>query len=87
MSYKNRFPSPWQPLFSLGYGIGVYNRTGAVGGANFNAVDLIDDSASEVTGQSEDESAHTHSISSAGSGTAHNNVQPTIIVNWILRVL
>lgn len=30
---------------------------------------------------------HTHSISSQGSGSAHNNVQPTIIANYIIRVL
>ena len=33
--------------------------------------------------------AHTHSVTgntgSSGSGTAHNNVQPTIILNWIIK--
>lgn len=28
---------------------------------------------------------HTHSIPSAGSGTAHNNVQPTLILNKIIK--
>ncbi len=31
--------------------------------------------------------AHQHGINSAGSGTAHNNTQPTIVCNYILRVL
>lgn len=30
---------------------------------------------------------HTHSISAEGGGGAHNNVQPTIVCNFILRVL
>lgn len=30
---------------------------------------------------------HKHAITSAGSGTAHNVVQPTIILNYIIRVL
>lgn len=30
---------------------------------------------------------HVHSISSQGGGGAHNNVQPTIIANYIIRVL
>jgi microcystin-dependent protein len=28
---------------------------------------------------------HTHTISAEGSGTAHNNVQPTIILNYIIK--
>lgn len=28
---------------------------------------------------------HNHSISSEGSGTTHNNVQPTIILNYIIK--
>ena len=28
--------------------------------------------------------AHTHSVTSQGSGTAHNNVQPTIVLNKII---
>jgi microcystin-dependent protein len=31
--------------------------------------------------------AHTHPIASAGGGVAHNNVQPTIVVNYILRIV
>jgi microcystin-dependent protein len=31
------------------------------------------------------ESAHTHPITAQGSGAAHNNVQPTIIFNKIIR--
>lgn len=31
--------------------------------------------------------AHTHTIASFGGGGAHNNVQPTIICNYILRVI
>lgn len=31
--------------------------------------------------------AHSHTISSQGGDGAHNNVQPTIIANYIIRVL
>ena len=30
-------------------------------------------------------SSHAHSIASDGGGGAHNNVQPTIILNYIIR--
>lgn len=29
--------------------------------------------------------AHSHSIASAGGGEAHNNVQPTLVLNYIIR--
>lgn len=35
----------------------------------------------------EAEAAHQHPITSSGSGTAHNNVQPTIILPYIMRVI
>lgn len=32
-------------------------------------------------------SPHTHTIGSQGGGTAHNNVQPSVVANYIIRVL
>jgi microcystin-dependent protein len=60
----------------------TYGFTGAVAGANFNAVSSIGSGAQSAnTGA---EAAHTHS--SAGSGTAHNNVQPTLVMNMIYKL-
>jgi microcystin-dependent protein len=39
----------------------------------------------EATGG--DNNNHAHAISTDGSGAAHNNVQPTIVTNYIMRVL
>jgi hypothetical protein len=36
---------------------------------------------------SQDAHAHTLTTASAGSGRAHDNVQPTMIVNHILRII
>lgn len=38
-------------------------------------------------GSTDTEAAHTHGITvaSAGSGGAHPNIQPTIVLNWILK--
>lgn len=57
------------------------NNQGTAAGAN-NAADNV--LTERNTGS---DGAHSHSISSAGGSAAHNNVQPTIICNYILRVI
>jgi microcystin-dependent protein len=46
-------------------------------------------STSSTTGNASADHTHNFSVTSnnAGSGDAHNNVQPTIILNYIMRVL
>lgn len=58
--------------FSLGF------NNGGGGGNGYFALP-----ADDVTGSS---GAHTHTVTidSAGGGTAHNNVQPTIVLNYII---
>jgi microcystin-dependent protein len=43
-----------------------------------------DGSATKTTSSN---GAHTHTLTSQGGGGAHNNVQPTIILNYIIRAL
>lgn len=38
-------------------------------------------------GVTSSDGSHTHTVSLGGSGQAHNNVQPTIILSYIMRVL
>ena len=45
------------------------NRALVTGGSNFNAVTLVDDAATDLTGQSQPESAHTHTFTTASDGT------------------
>lgn len=62
--------------------------TGAAGGhtqARAGGSDAAGGSDKQIA-VSETISNHTHSISSQGSGAAHNNVQPTIIVNKLVVV-
>lgn len=67
---------------------------GAASGSGLTAltgqVDLAGSSTgSATTGISVSANSNTTGITTAnaGSGTAHNNVQPTIISNWLLRVI
>ena len=39
----------------------------------------------DISGGVNTASAHTHTIAAAGSGSAHNNMQPTFILNKIIR--
>jgi microcystin-dependent protein len=39
----------------------------------------------QMTGNSNDSYAHTHTIANEGGNGVHNNVQPTIILNYIIR--
>ena len=38
-----------------------------------------------VSGQSNNYSEHRHSITAAGGGGAHNNIQPSLVLNYIIR--
>jgi microcystin-dependent protein len=51
---------------------------GGVTGAMFNATTLTTSTESVN---------HTHSISSQGGGGSHNNLQPTILSNYLIRVI
>jgi microcystin-dependent protein len=55
---------------------------GVAGGSN-NLT--LNDNASGNTGNQSQSLVHNHSIASAGGGGAHNNVQPTIILNKIIK--
>ncbi|WP_157384513.1 tail fiber protein [Nitratireductor soli] len=59
------------PLSSGGESFGSTIRTGGTPRSGTLSVDAT--------------STHTHSIASQGSGQAHNNVQPTLIVNYIIK--
>lgn len=61
-----------------------YGITGAVGGSNFNAISALGEGQAQTSGASDAGTSHTHSIASAGSDSAHNNVQPTRITNKII---
>jgi microcystin-dependent protein len=60
--------------------------TGTTGGGS-----ISDNQASDSSTTGNASADHTHAISltsaAAGGGGAHNNVQPTIILNYIMRVL
>jgi len=61
------------------------NGTGAVGGTAVTA-QYTDNTGAKATST---DGAHTHSVSgtaaAAGSDQAHNNVQPTIVLNYIIK--
>lgn len=38
-----------------------------------------------TVGETDTEADHTHTVASDGGGGAHNNVQPTLILNYIIR--
>jgi len=65
-----------------------YQRRGAAGGADGTG-SAVNHASTETTTATTSESSHTHAFTtdSQGSGTAHNNVQPTIILPYILRVI
>lgn len=58
-------------------------------GASEDEYDLAGSATAATLGLTSSNGAHTHTISgsaaSTGSGTAHNNVQPTIILNYIIK--
>lgn len=56
------------------------------GGAGDEKYTLSGSATTPNIGKSSSDGSHTHSISSAGSGAAHNIVQPTIITNKIIVV-
>ena len=67
---------------SLSSNVLVSNGAGGINdGANPHG------SSTAVTATSNGAHTHAFTTASTGSGNAHNNVQPTVIVNYILRVL
>lgn len=76
--------------------VDIENATGASGGSLVSAASDVTNSTGAGTahthtlsGTSGSESSHTHSISgtsgAAGSGTAHNNLQPYIALHYIIK--
>ena len=64
-------------------GSGVISQNGSAGGDSEYA--LKQSPNYPTMGITGTDGAHTHSIPSQGSGDAHNNVQPTIILNKIIK--
>jgi microcystin-dependent protein len=58
-----------------------YGFTGAVAGANFNAVSALGSGASNAS--TDDTVADT---SMTGSGSSHNVVQPSLVCNYVIRI-
>lgn len=69
----------------------AHDHGGSTGSSDVNAQNGVTDAGALNNTQrwsanvSGTEGAHTHTISSAGGGAAHNNVQPTIILNKIIK--
>jgi microcystin-dependent protein len=64
-------------------------QSGGVAGSNYpqiaNGPSSVPSTNSAVTNLSINTATTGLSVNSAGSGTAHNNVQPTMAVNWMIR--
>ncbi len=68
----------------------AHDHGGSTGSTNLDEKFVTDDGLNAVkvyvaTPASEGQTSHSHSISSQGGGGAHNNVQPTIILNYIIK--
>lgn len=69
-----------------GAGSGAANfLSQSAGGSGGTAVGTVGDRAT-FTATSTESANHTHSIASQGGGGAHNNLQPYLVLNYIIRV-
>jgi len=69
------------------------NASRAVGGASYggsnftDATAIIDSATTGITIGSVNGTANDNQTAASGSGGAHNNVQPTIVCNYIIRII
>jgi microcystin-dependent protein len=63
----------------------TYTTGVSAGSAGGGSSLVTNDNAAGNTGNQSQSLVHNHSIASAGGGGAHNNVQPTIILNKIIK--
>lgn len=61
------------------------NHSHDVVGVSNHTHTLTSDGSHTHTFTTDSAAAHTHTISSEGSGTAHNNLQPYIVVSYLIR--
>lgn len=62
----------------------VATRAASTGGSFYRLYDRFGDQSNVIATESTN-TDHTHNISSAGSGSSHNNMQPSLAVNFIIK--